>query len=141
MGTSVRHETVGRVVSELCLPARPSALGSARKYAEEAAAAFGFDADGCFEFMFAANEAVTNAIKHGAPDERGQIHLSVVVDDQTDRLMFVVRDRGTFAPHAPDGATRSERGRGLALMAGLMDEVQLCIEPAGTTVRLYKARA
>lgn len=140
MSISVEQQTTGRAVSELCLPAQPSALGAARRYAEEAAATFGFDPGGRFEFVFAVNEAVTNAIKHGAPDEQGQIHLSVVVDD-ADRLTFIVCDHGTFAPPALDPATRSEHGRGLALMASLMDEVQLHIEPGHTTVRLSKARA
>jgi anti-sigma regulatory factor (Ser/Thr protein kinase) len=40
-----------------------------------------------------------------------------------------------------DTATEAERGRGLALMASLLDEVELRIEPGGTTVCLSKARA
>jgi anti-sigma regulatory factor (Ser/Thr protein kinase) len=39
-----------------------------------------------------------------------------------------------------NGALSSEHGRGLALMAVLVDDVQLEIEPGGTTVRLSKAR-
>jgi anti-sigma regulatory factor (Ser/Thr protein kinase) len=40
-----------------------------------------------------------------------------------------------------DSDETAEHGRGLALMASLVDEVQLYIEPGGTTVRLSKARA
>jgi len=39
-----------------------------------------------------------------------------------------------------DGPVNSDHGRGLALMASLVDEVQLEIDPGGTTVRLSKVR-
>ncbi len=39
-----------------------------------------------------------------------------------------------------DSDATSERGRGLALMASLVDEVELHIGPGGTTVRLHKHR-
>ena len=125
--------------SELHIPARRSELASARRYAGEVAAAFGLDADSCYEFVYAVNEAVTNAIRHGAADERGMIHLSFHAE--ADRLTFTVRDRGTFVAPAVDSNETSERGRGLALMADLADEVQLHIEPGSTTVRLSKARS
>jgi serine/threonine-protein kinase RsbW len=124
--------------SELHLRARRSELGTARKYARDVATAFGLDADTCYEFVVAVNEAVTNAIRHGAADDRGRIQLSVVTDAQ--RLTFAVRDQGTFVMPVMDGAENSEHGRGLSLMASLVDEVQLEIDPGGTTVRLSKAR-
>ncbi|MGP0100781.1 MAG: ATP-binding protein [Solirubrobacteraceae bacterium] len=131
---SIERSVTSRETSELCLPAQPSKLGVAREYAQRAAAAFGLDADRCYEFVFAVNEAVTNAIRHGRPDEHGQIHLSVLVDG--DRLTFAVRDYGTFAASTFDRMTSSERGRGFALMTRLMDAVQLCAAPGSTTVRL-----
>jgi len=131
--------TVTVSASELHMPARRSELGAARKYAGEVAKAFGLDADACYEFVYAVNEAVTNAIRHGASDEDGMVHLSVVAD--ADRLTFAVSDRGTFTMPVLDSAETVEHGRGLALMASLVDEVQLYIEPGGTTVRLSKTRA
>jgi serine/threonine-protein kinase RsbW len=135
---SVALEVASSAAGELRFPAHSSELGAARRYAEEAAAAFGFDADGCHECVFAVNEAVTNAIRHGAPDERGLIYLGVAADD--DRLTFTVRDAGTFAIPVPETTMSSEHGRGLALMASLMDEVQLRIEPGSTVIRLSKIR-
>jgi anti-sigma regulatory factor (Ser/Thr protein kinase) len=125
-----------RIASERRLPAQASELAAAREYARGAAAAFGLDDDRCYEFAFAVNEAVTNAIRHGRPDERGDIHLSVFADD--DRLTFSVRDCGTFAASTFDRVTSSERGRGFALMTRLMDAVQLCAAPGSTTLRLSK---
>ena len=137
MQASGKH-TANLAESQLRLPALRSELGAARKYAADEAAAFGLDADDCHDFVCAVNEAVTNAIRHGASDEHGLIHLSIVAD--ADRLTFAVRDRGTFVMPVLDGAMSSEHGRGLALMATLVDDVQLDIEPGGTTVRLSKAR-
>ncbi len=138
MSSPGAHNGGGLARSELQLPAERSELGAARKYAADSAAAFGLDADTCYEFVFAVNEAVTNAIRHGASDEHGLIHLSIVAD--ADRLTFSVRDRGTFVMPILDGSMSADHGRGLALMASLVDEVQLEIEPGGTTVRLSKAR-
>jgi serine/threonine-protein kinase RsbW len=138
MQSSGAHAAGSFAESELHLPARRSELGTARKYAADVATAFGLDADTCYEFVVAVNEAVTNAIRHGASDERGRIQLSVVAD--AERLTFAVRDRGTFVMPVMDGAVNSEHGRGLALMASLVDEVQLEIDPGGTTVRLSKVR-
>ena len=134
-----RATAVSLAASELHMPARRSELGAARRYAGEVGAAFGLDADSCYEFVYAVNEAVTNAIRHGASDERGMIHLSIVAD--ADRLTFSVRDRGTFVTPVVDGSKTSERGRGLALMADLVDDVELQIEPGGTTVHLSKTRS
>jgi anti-sigma regulatory factor (Ser/Thr protein kinase) len=135
---SVERETGDSVESELGLPARRSELAAARRYTEAAAAACGFDANSCYECVYAVNEAVTNALRHGAPDAQGLIYLSSIVD--ADRLTFAVRDCGTFALPTLDAATRSEHGRGLAFMASLMDEVQLRTEPGSTIVRLSKVR-
>jgi stage II sporulation protein AB (anti-sigma F factor) len=124
------------------LPAQLSQLASARRFAARAAAEFGLDGDGCYEFAYAVNEAVTNAIRHGLPDEGGLIRLSITLEGE--RVTCAVRDWGTFTPPAKDLAGRSgagiEHGRGFALMKRLMDEVHLHAAPGGTTVYLSKAR-
>jgi anti-sigma regulatory factor (Ser/Thr protein kinase) len=131
--------TMNGVASEMLLPAQPSGLRLARAYAHEAGSAFGLDPDACYDFALAANEAVTNAIRHGAPDAHGHIHLSVAAD--AERLMFSVRDHGKFSPRIRQPATIHDGGRGMAIMASLMDEVQICLTPQSTTVLLYKARS
>ncbi len=124
---------------EMSLPARSSELASARAFTDRAAGAFGLDAVGSFELVYAVNEAVTNAIRHGAPDAHGTIHLSVSEDG--DELTITVRDFGTFAP-APARPTAScEHGRGFALMARFADKVDVWIGPGGTAVSLSKGRA
>jgi anti-sigma regulatory factor (Ser/Thr protein kinase) len=128
----------GSLVSELRLPARAPKLWVAREYAHAAAASFGLDADRCMDFAFAANEAATNAVRHGLPDRAGDIHLSVLADER--RLTLSVRDCGTFSASYSVLGNHSERGRGFAMMAKLMDAVQLCVAPGNTTVRLTTER-
>ncbi len=138
MRATVEHEVLHHATSELCLPARASELGRAREYARELAADFGFDDERCYEVAFAFNEAVTNAIRHGRPDERGQILLSAL--SRGERLTLAVRDCGTFVATAVAATPSSEGGRGFALMAGLMDTVELQVSPSSTTVFLSKDR-
>jgi anti-sigma regulatory factor (Ser/Thr protein kinase) len=121
---------------ELRLPARPSELTRAREYVDAAATAFGFDERDRFDFVFAANEAVTNAIRHGTPDAAGTISLRIAADG--DRLLLDVWDRGPFVTPAANGEVMPDHGRGLGLMALLMDEFEVRAEPDGTTVRLAK---
>jgi anti-sigma regulatory factor (Ser/Thr protein kinase) len=119
---------------ELHLPARTSSLESARRFAEDAAQAHGFDEDECFDFVFAVNEAVTNAIRHGAPDEHGHIHLRIASDAAN--LTFTVRDHGTFHVPGRTSGAAAEGGRGLAFIATLADELRVQATPDGTVIAL-----
>jgi anti-sigma regulatory factor (Ser/Thr protein kinase) len=139
MLAATEQGTAGHLSSELRLPAHCSELHLARSYAREAALSFGLDADRSYEFVYAVNEAVTNAIRHGAPDEWGDICLSIVSDDA--RLTCVVRDYGTFVTPSPETTATAMGGRGFGLIASLMDDFQLCIEPGCTTVRLSMVRS
>jgi anti-sigma regulatory factor (Ser/Thr protein kinase) len=126
------------VAAELRIGARASELAAARRYAEAAASAFGFDAEESYDFAYAFNEAVTNAIRHGAPDEDGDILLSALAVEG--RLVLSVRDSGAFAMPTWPPRSEPEGGRGFALMERLVDDVQVRIEHDGTTVTLSKAR-
>ena len=137
MRATVEPRVLGPATSELRLRAQPSQLGRAREYARAAAVAFGFDEERCYEVVCAFNEAVTNAIRHGLPDEQGQILLSTRSD--AERLTLAIRDHGNFTASAA-ATPHAEGGRGFALMAGLMDSVELRVSPAGTTVCLSKDR-
>ncbi len=123
---------------ELRLPAKASELQRAREYADRAATTFGFRENERFEFVFAVNEAVTNAIRHGTADDAGTIGLRIAAEG--DRLMVDVCDSGAFlAPRAAHEPMR-DHGRGFALMAKLVDDVEVWTGPEGTTVRLVKHR-
>lgn len=144
MSRSLEHQPSRAVggdtaLGELRLPARAPDLAVARAFVEHAAASFGLDDEETFEFSLAANEAVTNAIRHGGPDEEGRIVLRVAADGN--RLTLVVRDFGTFLSPTIGMQPRLDGGRGLAMMHSLTDAFELIADPAGTTVRLSKDRS
>lgn len=123
---------------ELRLPVSVTQLGVARRYAKDAAGAFGFEGDALFAVVIAVNEAVTNAIRHGRPDSEGTIGLRITAEG--DRLTFTVRDRGPFVPRLSGRGALNDHGRGFGLMATMMDEVGVSANEQGTVVRLTKRR-
>ena len=124
---------------QLELKADPGELVTARRFVDAAAARFGLEDEDRYEFTFAVNEAVSNAIEHGDPSPAGTIRLHVAAEDGD--LVFEVEDHGTFTPGPPAIDPLYERGRGLALMAATMDEVDMRRSSHGTVVRLCKRRA
>jgi anti-sigma regulatory factor (Ser/Thr protein kinase) len=119
---------------ELWLRADPAELRIARRFAESAADHFGLGADARFRFTLAVNEAVANAIEHGEPSADGRVQLRIY--SQGDSLAFEVRDWGHFGVSWPEQDSMQERGRGLAMMASLVDEVDLKPSADGTVVCL-----
>ena len=129
--------SIGRAVD---VRADPSELIGVRRLAEAAAIRFGLGEQERFDFTFAVNEAVSNAIEHGGSSPAGTIRVEL--DTQDDTVVFRVEDYGTFTPKAPGPAdVFAERGRGLAFMAAVVDEVDLRRGENGTVVQLCKRRS
>ena len=120
---------------ELRVPADFALLPQARDFAEEAAAAVGFEQADRHAIRIAFGEAVANAIEHGS-QPGGPIDLRAALEG--DSLALYIRDRGTFVPRVDPRGELPERGRGLAFMSELVDEVELQPSPEGTLVRLAK---
>jgi serine/threonine-protein kinase RsbW len=120
------------------VPAVASALRRVRRHAEAAAADFGLGHDDRYAFVFAVNEAATNAIRHGRPDARGTI--GVRFDAEGDTLICSISDSGCFRLASEDADPMAESGRGFLLMSELTDQVELSSTCHGTTVRLHKRR-
>jgi anti-sigma regulatory factor (Ser/Thr protein kinase) len=109
--------------SGLRLRPDPAELGRARDFADAAAGRFGLDRTGCEGFKLAVSEAVANAIEHGLPCADGTIH--VWTDEGAETLTLAVRNRGEFVFKPPPVDPLADRGRGLTVMAGLVDRVAL----------------
>lgn len=124
---------------QLRLPAEASELRRARDHVAAAGTDFGLEHKKCYELVFAVNEAVTNAIRHGSPAPDGTIGLRIEQDG--DELVCAVSDCGPFVPprRKRDMATE-EGGRGFAFMAALTDQMDLSVEPDGTVIELRKRR-
>lgn len=126
--------------TDLRLPADAAQLTRARQFVRDAATSFGLNERAAYEFVYAVNEAVTNAIKHGCPQPDGTIGLRIELAGES--IICSVRDRGPFVPPAAfPGPNLGESGRGFAFMSALTDEVQLAVGPGATVVRLYKRLA
>jgi anti-sigma regulatory factor (Ser/Thr protein kinase) len=104
----------------------------------DAALEFGLDESDRRDLVFAANEAITNAIRHGAPDPEGTIRVEVAAD--RDRLIVTVSDFGSFLSRAAERDPLAEGGRGFTFMTRLVDEVQLSTGAGRTTVRISQRR-
>ncbi|HEV2724571.1 MAG TPA: ATP-binding protein [Thermoleophilaceae bacterium] len=121
---------------DLSIDADLRLLHEAREWAAGAAREFGFDADGCYQVKLAMSEAVANAIQHGSQGPQDTVHITA--RERRGALVFEVRDTGRYvAPAAPAGEM-AERGRGLALVGLVMDEVQLEPGEDGSLLRFSK---
>ena len=115
----------------------PGGLSEGRGFIDRTLSAAGFDAGARYQITVATNEAVSNAMEHGAPCEDGHIHLGATVEQGI--FVFSVRDCGEFEHSAPPAAEPvAERGRGFAFMNLLMDDVRLEARPGQTIIRLAK---
>ena len=87
-------------------------------------------------------EALTNAVIHGAKEDPTKIVECLVGCDDERGILIIVRDPGTgFSPEAIPGCTVGENvysnhGRGIFLINQLMDEVQF--RKNGTEIHMVK---
>lgn len=108
-------------------------LGDLRTFVRSAATSAGVPAERVDDLVLAANEIVTNSLRHGG----GRAGLAVWVDDRS--LTCEVRDDGHITDplagrFAPSPAATS--GRGLWLANHLCDLVQIRSSSEGTVVRM-----
>jgi serine/threonine-protein kinase RsbW len=120
----------------LAISPGPPGLAEGRGFIDGALAAAGFDAAERYQITVATNEAVSNAMEHGAPCDDGRFHLAATVESGS--FVFSVRDCGEFEESSPLPDPVAERGRGFAFMNLLMDEVRLDARPGHTVLRLAK---
>lgn len=120
----------------LQFPAQLGRLRDARRFVDEAAAAFGFGEGDRYAIRLAATEAITNAVQHGSAAEDDQVEVRAARED--DALVLYVSDTGRFVPRVSLPEELPERGRGLAFMTELMDEVEVRPGADGTVIRLLK---
>ncbi len=86
------------------------------------------------EIALAAHEAAANVVEHAYPRDAGD--LVVRADAVDGQVVVVVEDEGDW--RAP--SRTNQRGRGLALMHGLMDDVEITTaeDGSGTRVKLRR---
>lgn len=118
----------------LRLPAEPASLAVMRRALEGFLARTGATADEVFDLKVACGEACANVIQHAYGTRSGLIRINAA---NTDRgLALGVRDSGKWARRHPraDGAG----GRGLTLMRGLVDQLDVARDATGTEVTMLR---
>jgi PAS domain S-box-containing protein len=116
----------------LRLPAEPKALPSVRRALTRWLEQAGASEDEAYSVQLACHEACTNAIEHGY--RFGEATFEVNCQLREGQLTVTVTDSGGWR-----GAGDQDRGRGFALMEGLMDTVEVSPGREGTTVVMTRA--
>lgn len=120
------------------LPAAPEGAPQARALIRAAASDLDLDGDTTYELMLATTEAFANAVEHGSPCERGGIFLCV--ESRDGGVGVEVCDCG--GRFTMNGATsrkpESEGGRGMRIIAAIMDSLEVTPDTGVTRVRFEK---
>ena len=112
-------------------PAEPGALAGIRLVLRRWLRAQGATEDELYDIVVACQEACANAVEHAYGPGRRTFDLDATREGR--RVRITVRDSGTWRP--PRG---NDRGRGLVMMRGLMETVDVSHTDAGTVVVLER---
>ena len=115
----------------LSLPAEPGSLVVLRRRLGRFLHAAGASEVEAYEVTLTVCEAAGNAIEHAYGP--GDATFEVEAGFEDGELVATVRDNGSWRER------RSQhRGRGLAIMKGLMDDVEVATQNRGTVVRMRR---
>lgn len=121
---------------DLSLPAEPEQLARLRRRLSRFLHAVGASDEEAYEVTLTISEAAGNAIEHAYGPGDASFRVQAVVENG--EIVVVVRDSGQWRDprgHAPTGGGR---GRGLSIIEGLMENVEIVREAHGTTVRMRR---
>ena len=124
---------------ETWLPATPAGARAARSIVREAAAEAGLEGDSAWDLTLAATEAVTNAVQHGKAWPNDCILL--VTEPSLRGLWVQVCDLGTFDSALEPAPLEATSGRGMQIIAALVDRLDVRSRDGRTLVGFEKHRA
>lgn len=118
---------------DMTFPATPPSAPLVRQALRALATGVRIPEDKLFAMQVAVGEALNNVIEHAYGVSPGTVRLKAwTVGSQ---LVIDITDSGRWRPKRDDRRDEG-RGRGIAIMRGLMDGVEILAEEASTTVRL-----
>ena len=123
---------------ETWLPATAASAGVARSIVREAAAEAGLEGEQTWDLVLATTEAVTNAVRHGAAWPNDRILLATRRSPRG--LQVEVCDLGTFHSALAPAPLEATSGRGMQIIAALVDRLEVKHTDGRTLVRLEKRR-
>jgi serine/threonine-protein kinase RsbW len=125
---------------ESWLPAIPEGVPQARAIVRDLASELELDGATTWELMLATSEAFTNAVEHGRACDRRGIFLRAEIRDG--KLGVEVADcGGSFASGGGAQKRRGEGGRGLRIIAAIVDQLEVVRDTGATRVRFAKQLA
>jgi len=119
----------------LRLAADPAVLAGLRHRLARFLDAAGASEQERYEITLTICEAAANAIEHAYGPADADFELEVQLDGG--EVIASVRDRGSWRKERAE-AGEGTRGRGLGIIEGLMDNVEVTRSQAGTTVRMRR---
>jgi anti-sigma regulatory factor (Ser/Thr protein kinase) len=126
------------VKRERWLPATPASAQGARSIVREAAAEAGLESDSAWELMVASTEAVTNAVQHGKAWPNDCVLFAT--EPCPRGLRVEVCDLGTFDSALEPAPLEATSGRGMQIIAALVDRLEVRHGDGRTLVRFEKHR-
>jgi serine/threonine-protein kinase RsbW len=117
---------------EAWLPAAPASAPAARALVRAAASELRLDGSTTWDLMLATTEAVANAVEHGRPCDPRGIYLGLETRDGT--IGVEVRDCGCFPAEPRSQKPDQQGGRGMPIIATIMDKLE--VAPASDTTRV-----
>jgi anti-sigma regulatory factor (Ser/Thr protein kinase) len=126
---------------ESWLRVAPDSAPIARAIVRDAAVEQGLDGEATWDLMLATTEAVANAILHGAACNNGDgegILLRVIPCH--DGLCVEVCDCGQFDSELVPPAPNATSGRGIPIIAAVVDQLAIVPDACQTRVRFGKRR-
>jgi anti-sigma regulatory factor (Ser/Thr protein kinase) len=121
---------------ESWLPAAPEGAPQARAFVRAAASELELDGETTYDLMLATTEAFANAVEHGAPCERGGIHLSL--ERRDDGIGIEICDCGGCFPTEVAASRKPEGGRGISIIEAIKDRLEVRPDTGVTRVRFEK---
>jgi serine/threonine-protein kinase RsbW len=126
---------------ESWLPATPESVPIGRALVREVAVEHRLDDEATWDLMLAATEAIANAVLHGTPCGDGDRGVLVSVEPLEEDFYVEVSDCGHFDAELRPAPPEATHGRGLPIIAAVVDDLELVPDPYRTRVRFGKRRA
>jgi serine/threonine-protein kinase RsbW len=126
----------GETKRETWLPATPASARTARHIVSDAALEAGLEGESVWDLMLATSEAVANAVQHGKPWPNDCVLLAT---ERCPRGLSVeVCNLGTFDSTLEPAPVEATSGRGMQIIAALVDRFEVSNGDGRTLVRLEK---
>jgi serine/threonine-protein kinase RsbW len=135
-GSPPSSPPAAEISREAWLPAEPASGAAARTLVSEAAADAGLDGERTWDLMLATSEAVANAVQHGKPWPNQCILLRAEPCAMGVRVEVI--DCGTFDSQLEPAALDATSGRGVQIIAAIVDRLEVQNGNGQTRVRFEK---